>query len=105
MERLRALWQRLLATWGSGTTVKLGIGYGALCALAVSCVGCLGLVLVIPMLEETGERPPEQVTVVVTATAAEAEPRIRPHISRSSSRRPTSTAGGCVASSWRMARS
>ena len=74
MQRLRALFQRIVATWKSGSKGKLGVGCGALAVLIFSCIGCLGLIMVIPTPDEALEEPPGRVTVVVTATQQDAEP-------------------------------
>ena len=92
MQRLRGLFQRVVATWQSGAKGKLGVGCGALGLLLLSCMGCLGLIMLVPTPDETSERSLEQITVVVTATpdgAIVPEPTSTSPPSKTPSRTPT----------------
>jgi hypothetical protein len=79
VQRLRVFFRRIVAFWRSGEKGKLGIGCGALGIVMLSCLSCLGclmLATLIPTPEGTSRRPPEPVTVVVTATSEAASKRL-----------------------------
>lgn len=57
MQRRRGFFQRIVSTWNSGWTGKLGLGCGVLAVVMLCSIGCVALILVIPTPEETSGSP------------------------------------------------